>query len=77
MIRQLRSFMDHIVGARFPVPPILYNTFEAWRYLRSGRCSDESAEPQRRFAAVYVDVARGGSVRCATLHLHVCAVGCI
>jgi hypothetical protein len=62
MIRQLRSFMDHIVGARFPVPPILYNAFEAWRYLRC--CGGESVESQRRFAAVYLHVARGGSLRC-------------
>jgi hypothetical protein len=62
LFQQLRSLIDHVVGARFPVPPVLYNAFEAWRCLSYD--NDEHHEPQRRFAAVFVQVARGGSVRC-------------
>jgi hypothetical protein len=65
MTKQLRSFMDHIVGARFPVPPVLYNTFEAWR---PGRVTHEM-QLQRSFASVFVQAARGGSLRCETAHL--------
>jgi hypothetical protein len=65
MIRQLRSLMDHVVGARFPVPQVLYNSFEAWRFPLFCDDGGKSGELQRRFAAVYVQVARGGSVRCA------------
>jgi hypothetical protein len=55
---QLRSFMDHIVGARFPLPAVLYKPFEAWHMHSS--CDENE---QRSFADVYVQVARGGSLR--------------
>jgi hypothetical protein len=77
--------MDHIVGARFAVPAVLYSTFEAWHAgsvannntqpqrpvtavtVKAARVDKESQiQLQRSFAAVFVQVARGDSLRCET-----------
>ena len=57
---QLRSLMDHVVGARFAPPPVLYGAFEP----NEGREYRRRAAMRNCLARVFVDVAQGGSVRC-------------
>jgi hypothetical protein len=63
---QVRSLFAHVVGARFAVPSVLYKTFEAWHTIAAAGGADGDCEDlRRRFTAVFLAAARGGSIRCA------------
>jgi hypothetical protein len=53
---QLRSFIRHMVCARFEIPPCLFRTFERWRWR-------DHQDLRTAFAHIFLDVARGGSLR--------------
>jgi hypothetical protein len=53
--------MAYVVGATFDIPPILFSALEAWQ--KGASTSHEDAKMRQRFAAVFVDCARGNSLR--------------
>jgi hypothetical protein len=67
-MRQVRSLFAHVVGARIEVPVGLYKTFEAEYTFDAGSGAIHDGhgyeDLRRRFAAVFIAAARGGSVRC-------------
>jgi hypothetical protein len=56
--------MDHLVGARFAPPPVLYGAFEPNEERYSVQQSVALAL-RDTWARVFVELAQGGSVRCA------------